>query len=247
MATVKELKEHYHIGKYVKPSDGKGFLIYDKREGSGTRTIYKYLACLAKKGNSFGLVDNGKPIKYYSNIDKIIKDVNSYVKSLEFNSEYYDPSLRDGLFEELVIYDYLIGRGFKHDLALSNNDLFILNDKTVYGSPQKSVVLSINGLSPLGKNKLPEIITISLYNENNSFIKIECKREVYEIISKLDSLLKPYFLYESSKNLGHSDKYNFEQFDATINAIDYSTLNTLSKEYKIELKEKLKLMLDKLD
>lgn len=245
MATVKELKEHYRMFKL--PSDGS-YLVYNKNEGSGQRSVYKYLCSLNKKGGSFSIHNENK---YHSNIDKIIQSINDYIKNLEFDSEYYDRSLRDGVFEEHIVHDYLIDKGFIHDLGIgSEMDVYTLKDKTIYGNTQKSIVLIINDLKSFSyqykHNKLPENISISIHNDDNSFIKTKCKREVHEIIAKIDSLLKPYFIYESSKNIQHSEKFNFEQFDATINTIDYNTLNTLTKEYKSELKEKLQTMLDAL-
>jgi hypothetical protein len=241
MATLKELNEHYKI--YGKYDDEYPYLVYDKREGSSKRSVRKYLCCLKKKNNRFAIVGTEK---YFSKIEDIKKAINNYVKSLEFDSEYYNPSYRKGYFEEMVIVDFLYERGFKSSHGFGGNSMnFELTEKNIYGGNTDKISITIRGLNCMGDN-IPEMVNIILWTGNYSWIEDSAIREPKEIIKKLNSILKPLFLTEGVRNVNHSENYSIEQFNATLNELDSTGFNKYTKEYKEELKSKLTTILEKL-
>lgn len=234
MATIKELKEYYKIER--NPTDNT-YLVYDKNIHSGRRMVYKYLCSLRKIGNGFQIIGTSEK---FIDIKIIISAINIYVESLEFDSEYYNPMLRNGLFEELIIIDYLGERGFKVRSGWNHDTIiFILEDKNIYLGNSDKVVLEIEGLGVSCNDISPNKVNIKFKTGLRSWIEDACERKVHEMIKTIDSLLKPYFIAESARNINHADDYKLEEFKATINKLDLNSFEKLTADYKNELKTKL--------
>lgn len=189
MATLKELKEYY---PYVLKNKGK-YIVYTE---GGLRSPYKYVATVNKKGNSM-FVDNYPPTTKMSVLNEQIEDFQS---NLLYDSEYYNPMFREGVFEELIIIDYLDSISFVH----KGDDNFEYVDKSIYGYQTTSIHLTIQGLNAF--NKLEETVRLMLHTGDYSWITLTVKRNVEDIKKGIDTLLKPLLLSESAKNIINSDK-----------------------------------------
>ena len=241
-----ELKKHFYVFKFKSK-----YQIFDLDGNSGRMMRKKYLCSLKRNSNSgFKIIKHDKANdnvklekKYYYNITDLKFAIGDYVNSLEFDSEFYYPEYRDGYFEFSVINDYLTNKGFKHGHSFSSDNYRLIN-KNIYGDKSNEINLVINGIDYFN-DELSEEVTIKLILQNYSWIDTKCKREVHEIMEKIDSLLKPLFLYDAGTNIEESDKYTYQMFDADLKVID-NNLNCLTAEYKTELKSKITKMLEKL-
>lgn len=232
--TIKELKKHFEISKF------KGeFLLYDKSAGSGKRFVYKFL-CSIKHKRGVWEVPGFKPTGV---LEKLKENVTSYVNSLEYDSEYYDPRFRDGYFEYMIIFDYLDNLGFKHTYL--NSDLFEYNVKNIYGT-HPEIVLSFTGLEYF-VDKLSEEVKINYHINSGSWISVTTKRNVKDIKEGIDKILSPLLLSDTVNNIKTNEKLK-KQFTSDVDVIinnikDLDIQQSSMKEY---LKEELKNLIDSL-
>ena len=242
--TIKELKQHYTV--YGRYSNEYPYLVYTKEAQENWRTVHRYLCSVKIIGRRITIIE--QPGKSYNKLNDLKQAISSYTTSLPYDSGYYDPAYRKGVFEELIIHDYLSDRGFNSEHTGGGMLTYELANKNIYGGKIDTITLSINGLSWTGfkDDKIPEEVKIILWTGQYSWVENKCKREVGEIIKSLDSLLKPLLLTNGVTFVNESDKYKAEQFNATINKLGTNTFKQYSKEYKEELKVKMQEIIDKL-
>jgi hypothetical protein len=133
--TLKELKSGFtDIVKF-----GGKYHIYIE---GGRRSRYKYLASINKKGKSFW-VDGFKPT---TKINILKSQIDEFIKSLPYDSEYYNPIFRVGVTEEHIMIDHLDSLGFNYGGSNYNSSYFEYNKKSIYGHKLTNVSLSIVGL-----------------------------------------------------------------------------------------------------
>ncbi len=229
--TLLELKEHFYISSYK--HEGK-FLFYDKEINSGKRSVYKYLCQVKKIGKSFQ-VENFKPT---TKLDILKSNIEAHVKSLEFDSDYYQPQYREGIFEEFIVNDHLQKIGFKYSGSGFGSETYKYDRENVYGK-DIDCIISIDGLSAF-VDVLPETIKILYHSGDYSWVSINSKRNAKDIITAIDSLLKPLFITESIANLNTADKLtndDLTNLDLMLEKVSNMTVTETS--YKQELKEKL--------
>lgn len=230
MATLKELSEDYRVQKN---DNIKGqYLIFNKEKHSGKRQVYLYLCSIEKNGKKFSIVGENN---FTSNRDQIKINIEKYVDSLEFDSEYYNPSYIEGSFEELIVHDYL------SDFTLESSrdiDYFVSKQKDIYGG-ENSFSLSISGLSPF---HLSETVTLSVSSSDGSWIESKCNRDIHSILKMIDSVIKPYYLVNASISILRAEKLNFQPFDG-----DKLSLTGLSKKYKADMIIELRKLLTELE
>ncbi len=205
--TLKELKlEFTDIFKF----DGK-YHIYTE---GGRRSPYKYLASVNKKGESFW-VDGFKPTTKMG----ILKgQIDEFVKSLPYDSEYYNPMFRAGVTEEHIMIDHLDSLGFKYDGShWDSRSYFEYNKKSIYGHQLTDVSLSISGLDSF--NELKEMVHINLHLGEGSWVSSKCKRTVEDMIETVDGLLKPLLVTEAVSHIQTSDKMKTVNVDMILNQL----------------------------
>lgn len=188
--TIKELREHFD---YVVKSDNQ----YHVHIEGGKRCAYKYLATVNKKGKSM-FVTGYKPT---TKIDVLKQQINDFVASLPYDSEYYSPLYRKGYREEIIIHDYLESIHFKRNGV---DDYYILETPSIYGYQSTKVSLFFKGLDAF--NGIKENVDVCLSTGDYSYVVCTCKRNVQDIIKTIDSLLKPLLLTESTSNIKLADK-----------------------------------------
>ncbi len=221
--TVKQLHENFD---YVLKSKGQ----YHIHSNNGKRSVYKYLATVNKKGNSF-YVTGFKPT---TKIDKLKQQIQEYSNSLPYDSEYYSPLYREGIKEELIVIDYLNSINFERP-TYNSSDIFELNRKSIYDYQATNISLSFRGLDCW--NDIPETVDVILWVDNFSFFSSTCKRDATEIIKTIDSLLKPLLVTESINNIKTSDKLTMSDIDVKLNKI--INLDIKQTDVKQYLKQQL--------
>jgi hypothetical protein len=204
--TLKELKAEFReIVKY----DGK-YHIYVE---GGLRSPYKYLATLNKKGSSFW-VDGFKPTTKM----EILKDqIDEFVNSLQYDTEYYNPMFRAGVTEEHIMIDHLDSLGFNYSGTNWGSSYFEYNKKSIYGHQLTDIGLSIVGLDAF--NELKENVDINVHLGDNSWVSSKSKRTVEDMIKTIDGLLKPLLVTEAVSHIQTSDNMKTSNIDIILNQI----------------------------
>nr|DAI89529.1 MAG TPA: hypothetical protein [Caudoviricetes sp.] len=231
--TLKELNVHFKVFKWEN--------IYKLHSLEiGGRSVFKYLCSVEKHGNKFNVVGYNKT----NSIDEFKKQVYDYISKLEYDSDYFDPSRREGYREYLFVHDYLTGLGFEdgHFWRSPYVGDYVYKPKDIYGGQTTIIELSFRGLNiNRGYNK--EEVVIILHG-SDSWVEVKVRRNMKNIQEGIDSLLKPLLLAEGAKNIKTADKLEIVIKDITINSI--SGFDIYSADYRKKLKEKLLEIIEKL-
>lgn len=226
MITIKELKKHYGVFKNGKDT----FLIHELKTGN-SRMVHKYL-CTVTNNKGYWTVSN---FKSTGKLDVLKNNIETYVDSLEYDSEYYYPRYREGVFEEHIIHDYLGTIGFKYGTSFSDIETYELDQKNIYGK-ESDISLTFSGLNSF--NKVSEYVEISYSVSWGSWVSVKVKRNVEDIKKGINSILKPLFLSDAATGIINDDKLeSYEQLDVLFNKlIGFSSHESSGRE---ELKHKL--------
>ena len=231
MVTLKELREHFYIPEY---RDNGLYLIHEKEPGTGSRMVYKYL-CTAKHKNGYWQIQD---FKGTGKLDKIKENIESHVSSLPYSSEYYMPCYREGLFEELVIIDYMYELGFKYRDVSWGTTFFTTERDDIYGKSD-NISISITGLDCFTKDGLCEDVSISYFTSGFSWVSVETKRDIESIKQGISSLLKPLLITNAVADIKMSEKLEDpKEIDLIISKLTPS-LDKVSGSAKVYLKEEL--------
>ena len=222
MITIKELKKHYNVFKHDKDT----YLIHELNSGN-SRMVHKYLCTVHRRQNRYWSVVGGSGST--AKLDKLKANIETYVNSLEYDSEYYYPRYRDGLFEELIIHDYLDKLGFKYGNDFGDTETYELNQKNIYGK-DSDVSLTFTGLDSF--NKVSEYVDIYYSVSWDSWVSIKVKRNVDDIKKGIDSILRPLFISDAATGLINDDKLETEeQLDVLFNKlVGFTSHNTSARE-----------------
>ena len=233
---LKDLKEKYHVHDY------EGLVqLYSKTE-HGNRIAIKFIWYVKKHTTQgYFYVEGFKPT---SKLDILEANIKEHVSNLPYDAEYYIPTYRKGLFEELIIHDYMT-----QTLGFEGNDFYKLKDKNIYGFQTSDITISFNGLSDikgLNGDGMKEEVSVSLWTGDYSWISVKCKREVEAIKRAIDSILKPLLITQSVNYINLSDKMEtLEEVDIIMNKFLLTSTN-LKVNIKEHLKEQLLEMASKL-
>jgi hypothetical protein len=196
--------------------------------------VYKFLALIEKKKDKFNVIG------FESTRDiNILKDqILEYVKSLLFDSEYYDPFWRKGLFEEIVIIDYLDSIGFKSNGISFGIISFSLCDKNIYGFNSSDITITIHGLDSGYDDNIPDEVSICLWISRCSWVEIKSNRNATDIIKAIDTMLSPLYIKDSADNLLRAETFqNVSDLDVMMNKIVENSV--VSVNYKDMIRKKL--------
>jgi|ERR1035437_127464 hypothetical protein len=237
--TLKNLAEHFETLQYYNQSKRvtNQFLLLNKRANLKKTDRFGYLCTIEKKGNNFRVIGPlGQENKFTGKIQILKDQIESYVKSLPYDSDYYMPILRDGIFEQHIIHDYLKSIGFDNKY----DDTYVLLQKNCYKYSAMNINISISGLSDTFLTpKTSDTITIILHTGDYSWVEVKSKRDVEEIKKAIDSLLKPLLISESVNSFKTADKMkNAGDINITMSQITRN-LQLASQDYKSELKNQL--------
>ena len=227
MVTIKELKKHYEVFKHGKDT----FLIHELKTGN-SRMVHKYLCTVTRiQKRYWSVVGQGIPT---AKLDVLKANIEKYVDSLEYDSEYYYPMYRKGVFEEHIIHDYLSSIGFKYGSSYSDIETYKLNQKNIYG---KESVISLTFVGLNSFNKVSEYVEISYSIAFGSWVSVKVKRNVDDIKKGIDSILKPLFLSDAATGIINDDKLESnEQLEVLFNQLIGFTKSESSGREELKLK-----------
>jgi hypothetical protein len=240
---VKDLKDNYEC------FERNGFFhLYDPNRGSGMRNVYKYLCSVKKVGPTKFRLRGGK--KTTSSFEELQKMIDKKLKSYKYDSEYYDPNYRRGVFEEFIIHDYLYELGFDSVGSSFGYETYVLKRPSIYGHQATKADLTFKGLKTLGayvgKEKYPTEVQISLSTGESSWISTTVKRNVEDIKKGIDNLLKPLMITEGFENIKDSEKMDsFGDFEVMFKKFSIAA-GFKTKDAKAEIKKRLLEMAEKL-
>lgn len=221
--TLKNINKRFEVVSYSKRHD-----LYCKKE-PGVYLNQKYLCSIER--NSFGQYSIIGQKNFFHDLDTLEKGVYDYVESLPYNSEFYNPNYRKGVFEQMVVSDYLRSLGHKNGVILLKN---------VYGFDQK--IYLTTDVSDLDKQE----ITIRLRGDDihRGWTEVKVERDSDKIISGIDGLLKPYLLGNIAMQMAVVQKMTTVPIN--VNKIETEDLFPVEVHYKQQLIQELETMLDTL-
>lgn len=221
--TVKELKNEFD---YVIKFNNQ-YHVYSE---GGKRSVYKYLATVNKKGRSL-FVTGYKPT---TKMQTLKEQINDFVTNLPYDSEYYDPMLRKGLKDELIVIDYLKSINFERDgYVVNNHDRFELKKPSIYGYQATNISLFFIGFDDKNSDK----IDVQLSTGDYSWVSVKCEKDATTIIKTIDSLLKPLLVTETVSNIKMSDKMKMSDIELKLKQL--KNLDIEETDMKKYLKKEL--------
>lgn len=220
--TLKDLREEFEVLKY-----DDTYRIYSKTE-SGIFS-HKFLCIAFKKGNSFYISDNKPTTK----VDTFKNQVENYLNNLEYDSEYYDPLLREGFAHIHYVHTYLTALGFKND----RNSDYTYKPKNVFGGNTTKIHLSFIGLEDNFFHKQSDRVKIIMHTGDWSWMSVEVNRDFKELKNGINSFIKPLLLTEGVRNINDSEKLDFNSVDYIMKELNGLSLSETN--YKETLKNKL--------
>lgn len=230
---ITEIEDRYSVLKLK----GEYHLFDLNRKG---RFNNKYTCTLIKRGDYFKIKNADTPGT--SKVDILLEYIDTYLKLLPYDSEYYCPLLKDGSFEHFIIHDYLDSLGFEE---CGFDETYILKMKNVYNYTSSKIKITLDGLSSMGSSfrtindEIPEDVKIILWTGDYSCIRTTVRREVEEIKKGIDSILKPLLVSDSINSYNKAEELkNHTDIDLTLEKLS-TGLNIASTDYKKELKNKL--------
>ena len=218
--TLKEIKKHYRIRKM----DGY-YDLYTLKVDKSSRCVYKYICTIYKTPTHKFHIKGCEPVSKFELLQKQIED---YLNSLEYDSEYYCPSYRKGTAQDWFLVDLLGKYGFKRG-GYREPEGFRLKRDTVYGT--ENTILTVD--FKIDNHK--EIVSIYLRTGEYSWVTVTTSFDLMEIHKNLDALLKPYLLTEGIQNITLSEKMEMSDVELTLLKLKGFDSNLT----KIDLKRKL--------
>ena len=223
--TLTELKTNYKVLKYK----GK-YLVYDNKEGSGKRQVYKYLCTIIEKDSNFK-VDSDN-YEHTDSLEQLSLQIDNYISKLKYDSELYNPMYLKGIFEEFAVDDYLKVKGF-----IGNRDSYTIKIDT-YG---KSIELTLHftGLNSFDKIEENVAIRFDADSSGYSWHKVTCKRDADTIIETLETILYQFYLTHGAIAFGQLSKLKSTGKKLAINTEKIRNFNLISETYNDKLIEML--------
>lgn len=115
--TKKEIETKFYLIKH----EGKSYNAYYK-DISGITSVFKYAGVFTISGSSC-IFNNEK----YKDIDSLYNAVEEYNNSLEYPSDFYDPTIRNVINESRRLDYYIKSLGFeKKDTSYHGNNIYVL-------------------------------------------------------------------------------------------------------------------------
>lgn len=232
MIRLKDLKEKFKVvGPYEKTALGTKYNLYDINPNSGKSQVHRYLDTI--------FIDTKKGVVYqdgssYKDIDVLYKDIYEYADSLEFCSDYYDPSYRVGIKEQMCIRDYMVSLGFDTVPSRSYSSYsFVLRCHDVFFG-QKTLDITID----FDEDKTSGTITVNSTRVNDYRWVTEKFDNLEDAIGKINSTVTSFLLCGVSSTLSTLKKVSDRRAKLTgsFNVLDtdkFDTYTVESKEYVI--------------
>jgi hypothetical protein len=234
--TIKEIKEDYRVYKH-----DDHIQLWSKTE-HGMRMAYKYVWHI-KKSDKYGyyFVEGFNPT---NKLEELNNQIQQHVANLSHDAEYFVPTYRKGLTEELIIHDYMDSIGLSKQ---GYSDAYTVTKKNIYGYNSTDIKITFWGLEiGFGDEGVAEEVEVILWTSQYSWVSVKCKRNVEDIKKGISAILKPLMITESVTLLSLAEKLETtEDIDVMMNQFTLS-LQNIKVDMKAHLKMQLLEMADKL-
>jgi hypothetical protein len=167
-------------------------------------------------------------------IDTLNDNIAIYVSRLEFNSDIYYPNYRKNCFYQYASSEYLESIGFKYD-SYGNGNAYILENEDVFGK-KNNIELMIDGIDIFDESN--NVVEVKMLTGKYSYVSIETKMDINEIIGGINNLIRPLCLGNSIKQFELFNKLNKSNINYTNITKTTFNENSLSVEH-VNYKEKL--------
>ena len=234
---LKELNETYYVTKPFSPSgngDDYDFLVYDAPDGGGLDFIF---GVLVKKGNKKKVIFNGVD---YSDVETLLKDVETYNSSLMFPSKLYDPNYRKDFINRERISWYLenvLGMKFADYIWGSRGQIY---KKTgIYGEEITNISFEVD---EDGKGKIYRKVS------GSSWVEMPFDT-VSDAIQAINGILSPEIcanVNDYLDMLGKMTSYGLSLKNAEAIKVNFSTLEVIHSDFRKQAIEKLEQVLEQL-
>jgi hypothetical protein len=234
--TIKELKEDYKVYKH----DGH-IQLWSKTE-QGMRMAMKYIWHIKKADKAgYYFVEGFNPT---NKLQELNNQIQQHVANLSHAAEYFIPTYRKGLTEELIIHDYMDSIGLSKQ---GYSDAYTVTKKNIYGYNSTDIKITFWGLERgFGDAGVAEEVEVILWTSQYSWVSVKCKRNVEDIKKGISAILKPLMITESVSLLNLAEKLETtEDVDVMMNQFTGS-LQHLKGDMKTHLKTQLLEMAAKL-
>jgi hypothetical protein len=227
MITLTELKSNF---EGVLKNE-HGILLYQKRgENSPSRSNYEYLCAVNKYKQ--GYIINNEISTYANSIDKLKFNIASYISTLPYHHAYYDKMLKNHMFIELIVRDYMSTLGFKAVTGFNSYDLFFDKKMRRYGIDTTFSII----LNDIENESEKDDIEINVFESGSKWLSIVSKRDVESIKKTINTLISMYSLQSICDDISILGKIGGED----LNSIQVMKVDKNSTEpFNKQLKEKL--------
>jgi len=234
--TIKEIKEDYRVYKHE-----DHIQLWSKTE-HGMRMPHKYVWHI-KKSDKYGyyFVEGFKPT---NKLEELKTQIQQHLANLPYDSEYFIPTYRAGLTEELIIHDYMDSIGFSKQ---GYSDTYTVTKKNIYGYRSTDIQITFWGLErDFGDSGVAKEVSVNLWTSDWSWVSVKCKRNVEDIKKGISAILKPLMITEGVTLLSLAENLETtEDVDVMINNLTGS-LQKVQGDMKSHLKMQLLEMAAKL-
>lgn len=225
MLRLKDIKEKYEVYRW-----NEYYTLHRKEYQPGDTSVHPYLCKFIFKKDK-AILDNSVVCR---NIEQFQNEVDSFISSLPYNSDNYNPKYRPGYFEELSFYDTFkdmkSGDGYNEDHYIEITNGFNnvkLSSYPNYDPEKKTVYINLEDF------KFRYINDVDL----EGAIKF-AKEHIY--ICALTSVLSSYDIL---KKIGPVEILN----ETKINTVNLRSLDINSVDFKNHLIELAQKMIDGLN
>lgn len=240
--TIAQIKEHYNV---VTHNRGKTLLLEDKHQ-HGRYSVGKFIVALERVKTGVYKVAASRACNESISTSRwgVLKQLIDYhVSRYDFDSEFYNPTYREGYFDEIAVHDYLREHlEFKFIDSQWGVMAYEKEFQGAYNTPHFSILLNISGLDSnetgFIERKKTDEVSIAYMPKGSSWVEVKCKRDAREICLTIDGLLRPIMLMGASKQLSYIDRLANHDIDPVLHTQE-NVLKTTTENIKKRLIEQL--------
>jgi hypothetical protein len=209
MIRKKDIEEYFHEVDSTYIDGVMTYILYGIENGCtyGTYNTRIYVGHVCKWKNGYFQVPGYEPT---NKIDVLLNQIDERKRSFKYLSEFYNPMLRKGYFEEAVIHHFMSEQGFDNNKSWGAIH-YSKKQSNVYGA-RGIISISITGLDSF--EKIEDEVEITMMTDDWSWVNFgTIKRDADTIIEKLNGILKILYISNASQDLNLSKKLLSENFD----------------------------------
>jgi len=237
MIKLKELEKHYRLFSMDR---GKTTNLESLTERGDYSAGGKHMCHIIKVKQGCYQVPGFAPT---SKLTVLLENTKTYIASLKYNSELYNPYFRKGYFEFMAVLEHMRKLGFKHD----GDERFTLQKEDVYGGKRERVSITIHGLDYFGggifskSEGISETVNIILWTGKYSWVEVKnIPRNPDNIIPELEGLLKPLLLSNGVSDFKTSELMAAKAVEVIKTTFVPQAMETFSFDFKAQMASSLR-------